>query len=59
MGVELGVSHYGENTECFSSRVLRNVFGPVREAVTRGWRKLHNENLHNLYFLPNIVKVIV
>jgi hypothetical protein len=31
------------------SRVLRNVFGPKREEVTADWRKLHNEELHDLY----------
>jgi hypothetical protein len=30
-------------------RVLRRIFGPKRDEVTGGWRKLHNEELHNLY----------
>jgi hypothetical protein len=33
-------------------RVLRRIFGPKREEVTGGWRKLHNEELHNLYSSP-------
>jgi hypothetical protein len=33
----------------FESRVLRRVFGPMREEVTAGWRKLRNEELHNLF----------
>jgi len=42
----------------YKSRVLRRVFGPERDEVTGEWRKLHNEKLNNLYFLPNIVRVI-
>jgi hypothetical protein len=37
--------------------VLR-IFGPKRDAVTRGWRKLHNEELHNLYSSPSIIRII-
>jgi hypothetical protein len=33
----------------FENRVLRGIFGPKRDEVTGGWRKLHNEELHNLY----------
>jgi hypothetical protein len=33
----------------FVNRVLRRIFGPKRDEVTGGWRKLHNEELHNLY----------
>jgi hypothetical protein len=36
----------------FEDRVLRRIFGPKREEVTGGWRKLHNEELHNLYSSP-------
>jgi len=36
---------------------LRRVFGPTRDEVTGGWRKLHNEELSDLYSLPNIVLV--
>jgi hypothetical protein len=36
--------------------VLRSVFGPKRNEVTREWRKLHNEKLNDLYSLPNIVR---
>jgi len=42
----------------FENRVLRRVFGPKREEVTGEWRKLHNEELCNLYSLPNIVRVV-
>ena len=37
---------------------LRRVFGPKMEAVTGDWRKLHNEELSDLYSLPNIVRVV-
>jgi hypothetical protein len=42
----------------FENRVLRRIFGPRRDEVTGEWRKLHNEELHNLYSLPNIIRMI-
>ena len=41
----------------FENRVLRRIFGPKRDEVTGKWRKLHNEELHDLYPSPNIVRV--
>jgi len=41
----------------FENRVLRRIFGPKRDEVTRDWRKLHNEELNDLYSSPNIVRV--
>jgi stalled ribosome rescue protein Dom34 len=38
--------------------VLRRIFGPKRDEVTREWIKLHNEKLNDLYYLPNIVRLI-
>jgi hypothetical protein len=38
--------------------VLRRIFGPKSEEVTGDWRKLHSEELHNLYSSPNIIKQI-
>ena len=38
--------------------VLRRIFGPRRDEVTGEWRRLHNEELNDLYSLPNIVRVI-
>ena len=40
----------------FENRVLRKIFGPQREAVMGGWRKLNNENLYNVYSLDVIYK---
>jgi hypothetical protein len=38
----------------FENRVLRRIFGPKRDEVTGGWRKLHDEELHNLYSSSSI-----
>jgi hypothetical protein len=40
------------------NRVLRKIFGPKRDDVIGGWRKLHNEELHNLYCSPSIIRII-
>jgi hypothetical protein len=42
----------------FENRVLRRIFGPKRDEIIGGWRKLHNEELHNLYSSPNIIIMI-
>jgi hypothetical protein len=42
----------------FENRVLRRIFGPKRDEVTGGWRKVLNEELHNLYSSPSIIRVI-
>jgi hypothetical protein len=42
----------------FENKVLRRVFGPTRDEVTGEWRKLYNEELNDLYSLPNIVRVV-
>jgi hypothetical protein len=42
----------------FEKRVLRRIFGPKRDEVTGDWRKLHNEELHNLYSSPSIIRMI-
>ena len=41
----------------FENRVLRRMFGPTRDEVTGEWRKIHNEELNELYCSPNIVQV--
>jgi hypothetical protein len=42
----------------FENRVLRRIFGPMRDDLKREWRKLHNEELNDLYSSPNIFRVI-
>jgi hypothetical protein len=42
----------------FENRVPRRIFGPRRDEVMGDWRKLHNEELHNLYSSPNIIGMI-
>ena len=42
----------------FENRVLRKIFGSKRDEVAREWRKLHNEELNDLYSLPKIVRVM-
>jgi hypothetical protein len=37
--------------------VLRRIFGPKRDEETGGWRKLHNEELHNFYSSPSIIRI--
>jgi hypothetical protein len=38
--------------------VLRKIFGPKRDEVIGDWRKLHNEELHNLYSSPIVIRII-
>jgi hypothetical protein len=42
----------------FENRVLRKIFGPKRDEATGEWRRLHNEELNDLYSSPNIIRVI-
>jgi hypothetical protein len=46
------------NLRVFENRVLRRIFGPKRDEVMGGWRKLHNEELHDLYSLASIIGII-
>jgi hypothetical protein len=42
----------------FEKRVVRRIFGPKREEVAGGWKRLHNEEFRNLYASPNVINVI-
>jgi hypothetical protein len=42
----------------FENRVLRRIFVPKRDEVTGEWRKLYNEELHDLYSSPSIIRII-
>jgi hypothetical protein len=42
----------------FENRVLRRIFGPKRDEVTGEWRKLHNEELRDVYSSPSIIRII-
>jgi hypothetical protein len=58
MGAKLGLALREEHRlKVFENRVLRKIFGPKREEGGL-WRKLHNDELHNLCSSPNIVRVI-
>jgi hypothetical protein len=46
------------NLRVFENRVLRRIFEPKRDGVTGGWRKLHNEELRDLYSSPSIIRII-
>jgi hypothetical protein len=40
------------------NRVLRRIFGPKRDEVTGEWRKLHNKELHDLYYSPSLIRIM-
>jgi hypothetical protein len=42
----------------FENRILRRIFGSKREEVVRGWRRIHNEELHKLYASPSNIRVM-
>jgi hypothetical protein len=53
-----GVSKCSPGGGRFENSVLRRTFGPKRDGVTGVWRKLHNEELHNVYSSPSIIRII-
>jgi hypothetical protein len=50
------IAYVGHCLRVFVNRVMRRIFGPKRDEVTGEWRKLHNEELHNLYSSPDIIR---
>jgi hypothetical protein len=60
MGAKLGFFTLRQEyrLRVFENRVLRKIFGPKRDEMMRGWRKLHNEELCDLYSLPSINRII-
>jgi hypothetical protein len=58
MIVKFGLTNKEYKLRVFENRVMRRTFGPKRDQVTRGWRKLHNEELRDLYPSPSIIRII-
>jgi len=48
----------GTRLRVFENRVLRGIFGSKRDETTGEWRKVHNEELNDMYCSPNIVRVV-
>jgi hypothetical protein len=58
MGVKLWSPTLRKEHRLCENRVLRRIFGPKREEVAGGWRKLHIEELHSMYSSPDDIRVI-
>jgi hypothetical protein len=60
MGAKLGLLTLREEHRLkeFENRMLRTIFGPRKDEVTGDWRQLHNEELHNLYSSPSIIRMM-
>jgi hypothetical protein len=54
----MGVKWEEHRLRVFENRVLRRIFGSRRDKVTGGCKKLHNEELHNMYFLPCMIRIV-
>jgi hypothetical protein len=48
----------GHRVRAFENRVLRRILGPKRDEVTGGWKKLHNEEIHNFYSSQSIIIMV-
>jgi hypothetical protein len=57
--ITLVLKMYESSIQNFKMILLENLFGLKRDEVTRGWRKLHHEELHSLYSSPNIISAII
>jgi hypothetical protein len=57
---KIGYGHQGRDIDwgVFENGALRRMSGPKRDEVTGEWRKLYNEELHDLYFSPSIIRII-
>jgi hypothetical protein len=60
MGVKLRLLTLREERRLrvFENRVWRRIFGPLWDEETGSWRKVHNEELHNLYSSPSVIRII-
>jgi hypothetical protein len=56
--VKLGLTSREENRLRVSENRVLRIFGSTRDEIICGWRKLHDEEFHNLYISPNIIKMI-
>jgi hypothetical protein len=61
MGVKLGSLTLREEhrMRVYQNRVLKEISRLKKDEIMGGWRELHNEELHNLYFSPNIIRMIL
>jgi hypothetical protein len=57
-GLKLGLSHLGKSLRVFENSVLRRIFGSKRDEITEELRKSHNEEVHNLFSSPIVIREI-
>jgi hypothetical protein len=58
MGVKPGLSHQQHGLEVFQNGAMKRIFESKGQEMVGGCRRLHSEELHNLYASPNIIRVI-